>query len=127
MAEPASWSHLLAGQAGADQLAVVPREHMFVCVRGMRPTDPSALLKLGRRRLDQLGSTDLVEALRGERADDQLAAFVEHPDSVSVPDHMDVAPPSLGHRREVLPDPIAGASVQTAQLKVEGEAKGRDW
>src|SRR5262245_25773912 len=116
------WSLLsVGGERRADDLLVVARVDVPVGVGGIQPADVHQLPPVLRRRsrLDQVGAADLLVALRTRLDDDQLAAIVVDEQAVAVADD-DARRPArllLGDRLR-LPDPLAGAGAQAAELPV---------
>src|SRR5262245_28852285 len=107
-------------------LFIVPRDDVTVGVCRMRPvhrTQLAAVPWIGCG-FDQLGTADLLIALRRQFSDDQLTPIVIYQKPVAIPPHDKPAGPSsfLPANLHSFPDTLAGFQVETSELPVAADA-----
>jgi len=88
----------------------------------MGPAHPAAFAELPLGRLDKLCPADLPESPGPQRADNQLAPLVEHPDFVLLLHNMNIRPAVSRNGIQILPDAVARLQVQAAKLAVTIDA-----
>ena len=91
---------------------------MSVGKSGVGPADAIAAIQLIEGRFNQFGPADFLKALGREPCDDQLASFIEHPDTILVLDKVNRTPTSLGGGCQVFPDTCSGGRIEAAQLTI---------